>query len=407
VTRWEALTTICDYLRAGLLGGERQPERDISWELMIEVASFHYVTPALARCLSGEANVPSDVRDYFESIAALNRRRNDLMLAGLARVVGLLNAIDIEPVLLKGAALLVEGVYREPSLRFLGDADILIPANRSTEADAALKAAGFEAKSADVVPPPSHHHLPKLHDPESGLGVELHTDVISRSSDAVISTAWFCELARPALFRNQRILLPEPTRNAGHTIFHSEVFHGLYGLNKIRLRHLLDLALIRAQHGSAIDWGELDHRFAAAGFGEMLATYLDFGDALFGQPAPKLSHAPRRDAMAELRRTESRDSFHFEIERLKATRDWLQTELSHMTAGRDHFQCEAERLEAELVRMTAGRDHFRSEAERLETEFVRAAAARDEAIANSASQYALKPSWNARCLAFRRRARGA
>jgi len=163
-----------------------------------------------------------------------------------------------------------------------------------------------------VVPPPTHHHLPMLHDPETGLGVELHTDVISRSAAAVISTAWFCELDRPSLFRGQRIRLPEPTRNVGHTIFHSEIFHGLYALDKIELRHLLDMALIRAQHARVIDWNELDRRFSNAGFGELLATYLHFVDELLGQSAPKLSHAPRSDSMAKLRSTESRDGFHFQ-----------------------------------------------------------------------------------------------
>lgn len=388
MTRWDALTTVCGYLRAGLLGGEREPERDISWEVIIEVASFHYVTPALAWCLRDDASVPSDVGGYFKSIATLNDQRNERMLLGLARCAGLLNEIGIEPVLLKGAAQLVEGLYPEPSLRLLGDVDILIPANRSAEADAALKAAGFGSRPSDVVPPPSHHHLPMLHDPESGMGVELHTDVISRSPDAVISTAWFCELVRPALFRNQRVRLPEPTRHAGHTIFHSEIFHSLYALDKIQLRHLLDLALIRARHERAIDWGELDHRFSAAGFGEMLATYLDFAEALFGQPAPKLRHAPRSDAMAKLRVTESRNGFQFEIERLKAVCDMLQTELSHMTASRDRFQLDIERLKAardmlqtELSHMTGSRDRFQSKADGLDVELARIAAARDEAIA--------------------------
>ena len=344
MTRWEAFTTICSYLRAGLLGGERQPKRDTVWELIIEVASFHYVTTAIGGCLSTDTDVPPDVRNYFESAVALNMQRNEQMLSGLARVANLLNAIGIEPLLLKGAAYLVEGIYSDPALRILGDVDILIPASRSTEVVAALQAAGFGAKSSDVFLPPSHHHLPMLHDPETHMGVELHTDVISWSADHVISTAWFCERTRPALFRNQRVQLPEPTRNAGHTIFHSEILHGLYGLNKIQLRHLLDLALIRARHQRAIDWGELDHRFSAAGFGEVLATYLHFSDELLGQSAPKLSHAPRKDAMAELRSVESRDSFQFKIESLKKTCDNLQTALSLMTVDRDRLQTELDNV---------------------------------------------------------------
>jgi len=356
VTRWEALTTICSYLRAGLLGGERAPERDTAWELIIEVASFHLVTPALAQCLDLAADVPREIREYFESAGTLNAKRNELMLAALARITGLLNAIDIEPVLLKGAAHLVEGTYPDPSWRILGDLDILIPASRSQEVVAALQAAGFGTKPSDVVPPPTHQHLPMLHDPETDMGVELHTEVMDRSPDHVISTRWFCETTRPALFRNQRVRLPEPTRHAGHTIFHSELFHQNYLLNKIHLRHLLDLIAIRARHEDAIDWGELDRRYAAAGYGEVLAAYLDFADALFDQPAPKLSHAPRSDAMAELREAESRDSFQFHIEFLKKKCDHLQTALSLMTADRDRLQSEAERLRASYAAVEADRN---------------------------------------------------
>src|SRR5215211_1320786 len=108
VTRWDALTAICDYLRADLLGDGSEADRNIPWELVVEVASFQLVTPTLARCLRHHANIPPDIGEYFDTIAAYNGERNERMLAVLARVAGLLNAIDIEPVLLKGSSLLVE-----------------------------------------------------------------------------------------------------------------------------------------------------------------------------------------------------------------------------------------------------------------------------------------------------------
>ena len=75
----------------------------------------------------------------------------------------------------------------------------------------------------------------------------------------------------------------------------------------------------------------------------MLATYLCFSDELLGQPAPKLRHTPRKDAMAELRSVESRDSFQFKIESLKTTCD-NQTALSLMTADRDRLQTELDNV---------------------------------------------------------------
>jgi hypothetical protein len=347
MTRWEAFTTVCSYLRSGLLGGEHTQQAEVTWELMIEIASFHYATTTLATCLDPGMEVPADVRDYFAAALALNKKRNEQILSTLARVAGLLNAIDIEPVLLKGAALLVEGIYPQPSMRILGDIDILIPKDRSAEACAALQAVGFDTKWS-AVSPPTHHHLPMLLDPETGTGVELHTDVISRSADAVIATDWFCEMVRPVVFRGQRVRLPEPTRNAGHIIFHSEIFHGLYTLNKVQLRHVIDLALLRARHEQAIDWDELDRRFSAADAGEVLATYLHLADELLGQAAPQLSHGPRSDAMTELRATESRNGFHFQIERLQSTCDGLLTHSSFLHSERDRLLAHSIFLEGEL-----------------------------------------------------------
>ena len=76
----------------------------------------------------------------------------------------------------------------------------------------------------------------------------------------------------------------------------------------------------------------------------MLATYLHFSDELPGQLAPKLSHMPRKDAMAELRSVKSRDSFQFKIKSLKATCDNLHTALSLMTADRDRSQTELDNV---------------------------------------------------------------
>lgn len=347
MTRWDAFTTVCSYLRAGLLGGEHTHQSDISWELIVEVASFHNATATLATCLDPGFDLPGDVRDYFEATLALNEERNEKILSTLARVAGLLNAIDIEPVLLKGAALLVEEIYSQPSMRILGDIDILIPKDRSAEACAALKAAGFDTKWS-AVSPPTHHHLPMLVDPETGTGVELHTDVISRSADAVIATDWFCQMVRPVTFRGRRMRLPEPTRNAGHIIFHSEIFHELYALDKVQLRHVVDLVLLRARHERAIDWNELDRRFSAAGEGEVLATYLHLIGELLGQAAPQLSHAPRSDAMSALRSTESRDGFHFQIERLQVTCDRLLTHSSFL-------QSELENTKSALAAISTSR----------------------------------------------------
>jgi Uncharacterised nucleotidyltransferase len=298
VNRWEAFTAVCGLLRTGLLDEQPKELNDVSWELLIEASSYHCVTPALAWCSKDRIAVPSEVRNYLDTILAFNGRRNEALLEGLARIVGALNAIGIEPVLLKGSARLIEASYPAPTLRFLGDLDVLIQAERSASAVVALQSIGFHTNADDELPP-SHHHLQMLHERETGVGVELHTDVLGGAGAAVISTGWFYKGTKSHQFRDLQIRLPDATRSAGHNIAHDQIFHLGYQRTRVELRQLLDLAMIRRAFESAIDWAELDERFCRIGLGEVLATYLNFAEVLLGQPAPPLRHAPRASAVTD------------------------------------------------------------------------------------------------------------
>lgn len=311
MTRWEAFETVCRCLRATLLErGEPPPLHHASPELLIETSSFQ-----------------------------LNGKRNERMLEGLTKAIDALNRIGIEPIPLKGAAYLLDGIYPDPAARFFCDLDMLIPVERSAEAFAALQSVGFATRSDDVILPPRHHHLPMLHDPESGAGVELHTDVLTKQFDPAISTAWLCESLRPAQFNRRSIRLPDAIRSVAHCITHSQLFYCLG--ETIELRRFLDVALIPARNESEIDWGEIDHRLNKLNFGQGLATFLLFADQLFGQKAPTLTHSAKPDAIADLRATESRDHFQAWAMSMKKIQDSLQSQLSLMTAERNNLQAES------------------------------------------------------------------
>jgi Uncharacterised nucleotidyltransferase len=299
VNRWQAFIALCSYLRAGLLGGKSpSPQAGIAWEWLIEASSYHYVTPTLAWCLKEQPGIPLEVRDYSDTVFALNGKRNQALLAALTRVVAALNSIGIEPVLIKGAARLAERNYPAPGLRFLGDLDVLIPAERSSDAVASLQANGF----ANTNDPPAPHHLAMLHDRVTGSGVELHTDLTGGKSLEVIPTAWFYAGTRPCAFGDLQIRLGEATRSIGHIVVHDQLQDLGYQLRRVQLRQVLDLAMIRAGHESTIDWEDLDHRFCRLGFGTVLATYLAIAEALLGQPMPPLTCRPRPRAIEDFRR---------------------------------------------------------------------------------------------------------
>jgi hypothetical protein len=144
-------------------------------------------------------------------------------------------------------------------LRFLGDLDVLIPASRSTAAVAALNSIGFHEHPDHAHL--SHHHLPMLHDPETGVGVELHTALLQPEYASVLPTDWFNVSTQRYPFRDLTIRLPDATRSVGHIIAHDQLIHGRYLQRKVELRQLLDLAMIRARSETAIDWSDLDDRF--------------------------------------------------------------------------------------------------------------------------------------------------
>lgn len=303
MNRWIAFTALCGYLRSGLLGGERPPLLpELSWELLVEVSSHHRVTPALAWCLKDAADIPPEVHDYFNEILALNAGRNKALLAMLARIAAACNAVGIEPVLLKGAARLVDGTYPDTSLRFVGDLDVLIAAERSAEAVAALQARGFRPHADDEALPDGHHHLPMLYDSEAGSGVEIHTDVISGRGAEVVAADWFAAGIQPFAFRDTRVRLPDATRSVAHIVIHDQLLHDGDRRRNVELRQVLDLAMIRARHERAIDWATLDRRFCQAGLGEVLANYLVIAEELFGQETPRLSCAPAPGALEDFRR---------------------------------------------------------------------------------------------------------
>jgi hypothetical protein len=302
VNRWQAFVEVCNQLRNKLLDGAPAPiTAGIHWEYIISVSSRHYVTPALAWCLRESVGIPPDVHEYFDATLALNRRRNEFLLAALRRIVTVLNASNIEPLLLKGVSHLIDGTYPHHSLRFLGDIDFMVPEDKAVYMAKRLAEVGF-VKDPNSPIGPSHHHLPVLLDRETGVAVEIHTDAVPSIYREIVPSAWMWEKATPFPFHNLRVRLPDPTRRVALNIVHDQLTHNQYQRHGAELRQLLDLAFLRARREDEIDWPAIDSRFCAAGAGQTLSTYLELARGLLGQRAPQLSCAPRRETITGFRR---------------------------------------------------------------------------------------------------------
>lgn len=298
--RWQVFSALCGHLRSGLLGGHRDIFRLGSWEELIEAARAHVVIPSLGWCVREDKSLSPPLHSYLDAALRLNGKRNERLCNQLEQAAGALNAVDIEPVLLKGAAYLLGDLYPSSAARLMGDLDLLVPQERAQDAFAAMQRIGFvvDTPVSDI-----HHHLPQMRHAETNIVIELHTRLDHAESDPIVSASWVHEQSRPMPFRGCRVKMPTPTMLIGHNVVHDQLNHERYSSKEVELRQLLDFAVLRARHGPDIDWEELDRRFCRIGLGQVLATYLRYDEVLFHQPIPAIGSAARPRAMRGLRQS--------------------------------------------------------------------------------------------------------
>lgn len=218
------------------------------------------------------AVAPSPLAPPPDLAAAWRRRawedlaRGQLMRRELLAALGVLNAAGIAVLLLKGAALCAD-VYRDWSLRPLGDLDLLLPEADAERALLALQAAGYvlilghdelveTAAGPDLAALVAYHAQVTLHAPRPpGVVVDLHWHLFDRPAYRHgLPMAGFWADSRPVDLegRAARLLAPEAMvlHLAGHQAIHHPEWPGLSG----RWRHDL-AAFLRANDG--LDWPRL------------------------------------------------------------------------------------------------------------------------------------------------------
>jgi hypothetical protein len=190
VTRWEAFEFICATLRASLAGRRLDIPPDIDWPSVAAQAGSHFVTPMMAPALVDHADVPSDMRDYFAAVQTLTAQNADELCAQIAAVTTALRGVGVQPVLLKGAAALAQGLYRAPGVRLMVDIDVLVDGAKMQQSRHALSRCGYSQRQPrerrrfvhdiaserphDLAPVHEPHHESPFFHEDTGIPVELH-----------------------------------------------------------------------------------------------------------------------------------------------------------------------------------------------------------------------------------------
>jgi Uncharacterised nucleotidyltransferase len=264
-------------LRTLLLCLAGQPVDHVEWTSVVSAANRALVTGIMAERLRG--SVPEDVRSFLSDIYRRSIQRNLRLKEQLQETIIALNAVGIQPILLKGAAIL-NTLGNDYAARILSDLDLMVPASAWADAEHCLSAIGYQAHDpAERGPDGKTFYRTR----DVGM-IDLHSRTKVRypgfEYGELVAHCTECRLGPGKAW------VPNPTFQSLFLILHDQLQERDYWRGLIDLRHLLDIdALSRSTIG--IDWEQLSLHFPAGYSRRALRVQLLTARELFGVQIPK------------------------------------------------------------------------------------------------------------------------
>jgi hypothetical protein len=260
----------------------------VDWGRMPDLARYHRLDGRLAAAITScghERAVPSDALATLEEERRHRGQRFDTeVLPQLEEACSALVSAGVEPVLLKGAALVCSGVV-DGGERPMADLDLLVAASALAPATRVLRGLGYAARTPERTRTwarANHYQDPAWYHPERPLGLEVHWDLQPRRH-----RLWF----EPATLETVDLVLPSGLRVRRlsdrdlltHLSLHfwADRANGLPGA----LGQLWDIRAVSPAGGDAL-WPDLAEAAARRGHAEVLAVVAACSHLLLGGPDP-------------------------------------------------------------------------------------------------------------------------
>jgi hypothetical protein len=225
------------------------------WDAIIEEANRHLIVPALYACLrDGDllSFVPEEVRSYLGFLHGLNEERNRRLRQQAVETVGALNQAQIEPLLIKGSALLMILPEHRLGSRMISDLDLVVGKDSVEESVARLLGAGYQP----LMDAPGAHAHAKFYRPSDVGSVDLHLRPPGPAS-------LFGEVGPLRATRVEvlgvRLRIPTAAEWVTHLIVHDMIQDRRLRTGDVDLRRLLDCREILGL-GYDIDWAAVRER---------------------------------------------------------------------------------------------------------------------------------------------------
>lgn len=254
------------------------PEPGWDWDRTVEIAAREEVLPTLHAKLA----CPPEISEFLEAIHELNGERNRHLLRQVETLALLLNAVGIEPVLLKGAAYLVTGVYADPADRWLQDIDLLVGPHECAESFDIICRSGYRSH----VPKPTalgRHHYPMLTQDQCAP-VEVHHSLGLGACSRFLTADEVVNASTSVRFGCARVRIPSAEHLMTHLIMHSQMHHGSCCRIWPSLRAMLDLVSLARRH--TVPWDSIRSRFGFHGQTTLLNLHLKQVQTILGFSPP-------------------------------------------------------------------------------------------------------------------------
>jgi hypothetical protein len=201
---------------------------------------------------------------------------NSLLLRNLEQVVDMIKLIDVEPLVMKGAALILSGAYEKIGTRVLSDFDLLVPYERRQDVLDHLMREGFQPLERwSWYREPFHQvHSIQLQNGQHG-GVDLHWFPMEAVKHEKTNEIFFAE-KRLADIGRRRYFVPSPEIQLIQTIA-----HGLRNDPGTRTQWVCD-AVKLIERFPELDWDGVARRAQELRVGAFLRHGVDYLASVFG-----------------------------------------------------------------------------------------------------------------------------
>jgi hypothetical protein len=263
------------------LQGQVPPDAD--WMAMLDLANRSLATAQLCTAVMASSSagaLPDDVRVFLLDVQSRNRERNRRLIEQLKDALRALNAVGIEPVLLKGIALWASRPA-EMFDRILADIDLLVRGTEVDRAVGALRNAGFALTAR--YPGNDVHVVAELARADDVGLIDLHQRPPGPPGLAEIDNlSAYCT---PVSIDGLRAIRPLSAVQIFFLVLHDQLHDGDYWRGGFDLRHLVDIASL-SKAPEAVDWCLLERLCATGLVRNALESQLIAAERIAGAVIP-------------------------------------------------------------------------------------------------------------------------